>query len=118
MKKHLEVLFLSIALPTQSESIYPYSLTPSPPRYLRPYSIVPLKYLSTCFATTQCTYLGSTMNWLKVFTTKHISGMVLTKYIKEPISLYNLGSTESESEVTTFFRLVTIGVVISIAYFP
>jgi hypothetical protein len=31
---------------------------------------VPLKYLSTCFYSTQWFFLGSTMRWLKVFTTK------------------------------------------------
>jgi hypothetical protein len=49
LKKHPEVLFLSMELPAQSKSVYPCSIIPSPPRYLRPYSIVPLEYLSTCF---------------------------------------------------------------------
>ena len=62
LKQHLEVLFLSTALSAQSESKYPCSLTPSPPRYLNPYSTVPLKYLITCFTTIQCTGLGSTTN--------------------------------------------------------
>jgi hypothetical protein len=62
LKKHPEVLFLFVALPTQSKSKYPYNLTSPSPRYLKPYSIVPLKYLSTCFTATQCSWLGSTMN--------------------------------------------------------
>jgi hypothetical protein len=62
LKQHLEVLFLSTALLAQSESEYPYKLTPSPPRYLNPYSVVPLKYLSTCFIVIQCTYLDFTIN--------------------------------------------------------
>ena len=68
--QHPKVLFLSIALPPQFEFEYPCNFTSPSPRYLRPYSIVPLKYLSTCFATTQCSCLGSTMNRLKVFTAK------------------------------------------------
>jgi hypothetical protein len=79
MKQHHEVLFLSSALPAQYESKYPCRFTPSPPRYLNPYSTLPLKYLSTCFAAIQCTCLSSTMNWLKVFKEKHISGLVLIK---------------------------------------
>jgi len=111
MKQRHEVLFRSVVLPTQFESIYPYNLTPSPPRHLRPYSMIHLKYLSTCFTATQCTCLGSTMNWLKVFTSKHIFDMFFVKYIKEPIScLYKLWSTKSQFELKTFFKLVTIGV--------
>ena len=76
---------------------------------------MPLKYLSTYFDTTQCSFLGSTMNWLKVFIAKHVFGLVLTKYIKEPInSLYNVGSANSEYEVVTFFRLVIMGVAIGL----
>jgi hypothetical protein len=115
LKQNPDVLFLSAALPAQSEFVHPYILPPSPPRYLRPYSIVPLKYLSTCFVATQCTSLGSTINWLKLFIAKHIFGRVLTKYIKDPIiCLYNLGSTNSKYEVTTFFMLVIIGVAIGL----
>jgi len=103
------VLFLYIALPTQYEYIYPYYFTSPSPRYLNPYSIVSLKYLSTCFATIQRSCLDSTMNWLKVFIAKHISDLMLTKYIKEHISfLYDVGSTISKSEVVTFFKLVIV----------
>jgi hypothetical protein len=113
LKQHPQVLFLSIALPPQSESVYPCNFASPSPRYLIPYSTVPLKNLSTCFDVTQCSCLGSTMNRLKVFTAKHISSSVLTKYIKEPINyLYNMGSTKSEFEFITFFRFVIIGVAI------
>jgi hypothetical protein len=51
------------------------------------------------------------MNWLKVLTTKKVSDSVLTKYINEPINcLYIVGSTKSESEAPSFFRLVIISV--------
>jgi hypothetical protein len=71
LKQHLEVLFLFVALSTQSEFEFPCNFTSPSPKYLKPYSSVPLKYLSTCFAATQCSYLSSTMNGLKVFTAKH-----------------------------------------------
>jgi hypothetical protein len=115
LKQHLEVLFLSVALRSLSKSVYPCNFTSPSPRYLTPYFIVPLKYLSTCFASTQCSFLGSTMNYLKVFIAKHIFGLVLTKYIKEPIScLYNVGSTNFESDVVAFFRLLIMGVAIGL----
>jgi hypothetical protein len=118
LKQHLEVLFLTAALLSQLESVYSCNFTSPSPRYLRPYSTVPLKYLSTCFATTQCSCHGYTMNSLKVFTAKHISALVLTKYIKEAINcLYNMGSTNSEFEVVPFFRLVIMGVAIGLLSF-
>jgi hypothetical protein len=62
---------------------------------------------------------------------KQISGLVLTRYINEPINyLYIMGSTKFESEAPSILRLVFMGVVmelqsiisnlfiISIAYFP
>jgi hypothetical protein len=56
-------------------------------------------------------------NWLKVLTTKKISDLVLTRYIKDPINcMYIVGSTKSESEVESlnFFRFVIIGVVMDL----
>jgi hypothetical protein len=73
------------------------------------------------------------MNWLKVLTAKKIFFLVLTRYIKDPISfLYIVGSTKSESEAESlnFFRFVIMGVAmdlqsiipnllkISTVYFP
>ena len=81
----------------------------------------------------QCTCLDSTINWLRVLTAKQISGLVLIKYIKDPINcLYIVRSTKSEFEVESlsFFTFVTIGVAmdlhsimpnllkISTVYFP
>ena len=110
LKQHLEVLFLFDPLPSQSESVYPCNFTSPFPRHLSSYSTVPLKYLSACFAATQFSCLGFTMNWVKLFTAKHILGLVLARYIKEPITcLYNVQSNISEYEVVTFI-LVIIGV--------
>jgi hypothetical protein len=40
-----------------------------------------------------------------------MSGLVLTRYIKDPINcLYIVGSTKSEEESLKSFRFVTIGV--------
>jgi hypothetical protein len=111
LKQHYEVFFLFVALPTQFESVYPYNFTLPSPIYLIPCSTMPLKYLSTCFVSTQCSCLGSTM----YFTTKYIYGLLLNKYIKEPINyLYNVRSTNYKSKVVTFFRLVIIGVAIGL----
>ena len=63
------------------------------------------------FATIQCSCLGSTANWLNVFTTKQMSDMVLTKYINEPINhQYIDGSINMDSEPLNFLKLVTMGV--------
>ena len=106
-----DVLFLSIAPPTQSESAYPCNFTSLSETYLSLYPIVPFKYLNTCFVAIKCTCLGSTMYWLKVFTTKHISNLLLTRYIKDPIiCLYIVGSARSEEESLNSFTVVTIGV--------
>jgi len=99
----------------QSEYVYPCNFTSPYPRYLISYSIVPLKYMRICFFVTQFSFLGSTMNLLKVLTAKHIYGMVLTKYIKDLIScLYKVRSTNYEYEFVTFFRLVIMGVAIGL----
>jgi hypothetical protein len=48
-----------------------------------------------------------------MLTTKKISNLVLTRYIKDPINyMYIVGSTKSESEAESlnFSRFVTIGV--------
>jgi hypothetical protein len=66
MKQHLKVLFISTTLHAQSESIYPYNLTSPPESYLRPYPIVPHRYLNTCFVATQWKCLGSTIKWHRV----------------------------------------------------
>ena len=71
------------------------------------------------------------MNWFKVFIAKHIFGLELIKYIKEPINyLYNVGSINFQFEFVAFFGLMIIGVAIglqssilnlfriSIAYLP
>jgi hypothetical protein len=62
LKKHPKVIFLSVALPAKSKSVYPCNITSPSPRYHIPYSIGPLKNLSTCFVATKCSYLNSTMN--------------------------------------------------------
>jgi hypothetical protein len=113
LKQHQEMLFRSVSLLAQSESEYPCSLTPSPPRYYNPYPTVPYKYLSMCSVSSQCTSLSSTMNWLRVLTVKQMSSRVLTRYIYKPIRCqYYLRSANSESEESIFLRLVTIGVAI------
>jgi hypothetical protein len=50
MKQHHEVLFVSISLPSQSESEYPCNFTPSPTKYLKPYPTMTYKHMSTFFA--------------------------------------------------------------------
>jgi hypothetical protein len=63
------------------------------------------------FFATNCTCLCSTMYRLNVFTTKHISILVLTKYIKDLINyLYIVGSTKYEYESLKSFIFITIGV--------
>jgi hypothetical protein len=52
LKQHPKVLFLSTSLHAQSESVYPYNPTSPPETYLRPYPIIPRKYLNTCFVAT------------------------------------------------------------------
>jgi hypothetical protein len=50
-----------------------------------------------------------------MFTAKHIFSLVLSKYIKKPIGyLCNVGLTNFEFEVVTFFRLVIMGVAIGL----
>ena len=98
-KQHPEVLFYQKHnLPNQNQCNLSISL--HPPAYNPEHNpLPPYKYRKMCFAATQCTLLGSHMNWLIVLTAKHISGLVLTKYIKEPIHcLYKVGFTDSESE--------------------
>jgi hypothetical protein len=61
--------------------------------------------------------LASTKYWLKVLTAKKISGLALTRYIKDPIyCLYIVGSTKYESEVESlnFFGFFIIGVVMDL----
>ena len=113
LKQQPETLFLSTALRAQSESIYPCNLTSSPKTYLTPYPIVPHKYLNTCFVATQCTCLGSTINWIKVLTAKQIYGPMLTKNIKDPINyLYIVESTKLDMKRnhSTSPYLVSIGI--------
>ena len=42
-----------------------------------------------CFAAVQCTLLGSTMNWLRVFTAKLISGLVFYSRVHQ-LSLWSM----------------------------
>lgn len=49
VKRHPEVLFLSDALPAQFEFVCTCNFTSPSPSYLRLYSTVPVKSLSTCF---------------------------------------------------------------------
>jgi hypothetical protein len=77
LKHHPEVLNISTPLPTQSESVYLCSLTSSPKtNHIQLYH-APLP--PTTIA------LASTKYWLKVLTAKQISGLALTRYIKDPI---------------------------------
>ena len=71
--------------------------------------------LSICFPAIKWTYLGSTIYWLKVFTTKHIYGLVFIKYINEPIiCLYMMASTFPDVVSPNNFRFVVIGVVMDL----
>jgi hypothetical protein len=57
--------------------------------------------------------LASTKYWIRVVSAKKIHGLVLTKYIKDPIHyMYIVGSTKSKSEAESldFFRFFSIGV--------
>ena len=52
-----------------------------------------------------------------MFTTKHIYGLVLVKYIREPIIyLYKVASTTFEASTFNSFKLVFIRVVIALKY--
>jgi hypothetical protein len=101
LKHSPEVLFLSSALPAQFELVNPCSFTSLFEAYLKPYIIVPRRYLKICFAATHYSCLGSTWNWLNMFTAKHMFGLVFTKYIKEPINCWyrdkSIGSSLSTS---------------------
>ena len=50
----------------------------------RPKSIVPFRYLITCFAATRWTRLGWTRYWIKVFIAKQMYGLLFVKYINDP----------------------------------
>ena len=118
-KQHPKVLFLSTALPAQSESIYSCHIISILEVYLRPCRTVSRKYLNTCFTTIQCVYLSWLINWLSALTAQQIFGLVLTKYINDPISyLYRVGSISSESEEDTnsFFIFITIGVAMGLQF--
>lgn len=107
LKQHPSVLFLSTKLPAQFASMNPHSLTPSPQVLLNPYLIVPHKYLKMCLVVVQCTLLDPTINSLRVLTAKQISGLVLTRYMRELIScLYKVGSMSSSSDASIFLQLV------------
>lgn len=93
LKQYMDILFLSTTLPSQSESMYPSNTTPPSEEYLIPYPTMPWRYLSTCFAAIQCMCLGLDINLLKEFIAKHISSLVCTKYINDPLSCrYIVGS--------------------------
>ena len=100
LKQHPLVLFLSTALPDQSESVYPCSLSPFSEVYLRSYPTVPFKYLRMCFAAIQ-----SFMSKFDHELVQHAyckTSVGFTRYIKDPISyLYIVGSTNSESEAAS-----------------
>ena len=57
-------LFLSDGLPAQFASVKPWSFTPSVRLYHNPYSVVPLRYLKTCFLAFQKILVGLTIAWL------------------------------------------------------
>jgi hypothetical protein len=109
LKQHPEVLNLSTALPAQSESVYLCSLTSSPEtNHIQLYhALLPPTGTS----------LASTKYWLWVLIAKQISGLELTRYIKDQIyCVYIMGSTKSESEVESLnlFIFVIIGVVMDL----
>ena len=68
VKQQPDVLFRSTALPARSASAYPCKLMSTMEAYLRPYPIVPWRYLNTCFTTIQWVCLDWLMNWLSTFT--------------------------------------------------
>ena len=108
-----EVLFMSTTLPSHSEYVYHCRLTSPPNTYLRPYPVVPHRYLNTCFSTTHCTCPSSTVNWVRVLTTEEISFPMLTRYINDLISYLKIvGSTESkyEAKSISIFIFSSIGV--------
>ena len=61
LKIPLDVLFLSVGLPTQSASVKPCSFTSSYFLYHNPYPDVPLRYLKACLATFQKSLVGFTI---------------------------------------------------------
>jgi len=54
------------------------------------------------------------MNWLKVLTAKQISGLVFTRYIKDPSCLYIVGFTKSQYKAAIFFRFASMGVTVDL----
>lgn len=78
LKQHAKVLFLSTTLPYQSNFVSPYSCTPPLMIYLKTYSIVSHKYLSTGFTATQCTLLGFTINYYNIHT-KALSSLLFDR---------------------------------------
>jgi hypothetical protein len=111
LKQHPEMLNLSVVLPSQSESVYPCSLTSS----------LEADHIQLYHAGTSIhsllqpngIVLASTKYWLRVLSAKQIFVLVLSRYIKDPIRcLYIVGSTkfESEAESLNFFRFVSIDV--------
>jgi len=76
LKKHPEVLFLSITLPAQSESTYPCNLMSVLEAYLRAYPIVPRKYLKTFFASTHCICFFWLVNWLSALLVRKVGVLI------------------------------------------
>ena len=110
-----EVLFRSGILSAQSKSEYPYNPISWLDLYHRQWSRVPLRYLKTCFVATKWTCLGCSKCWLRVFTTKHISGLVFINYINEPtIYSYKVESTIFEVVSCNNLRFDTIGVIMAL----
>ena len=100
LKQYPEVLFQSTELPAQSV----FNLTSSPRVYFNPYPTVQCTYLRMCLVVAQCTFFGSTMNWLRVLTTKQMSRLVLTRYMSDPMScLSKVASTSLSPDVFIFF---------------
>jgi hypothetical protein len=105
LKQHPEVLNLSISLLAQSKYVYICSPTSSPEtNHIQLYH-VSLPPTGTALSSTK---------FIRVLTAKKISGLELTRYIKDLIyCMYIIGSTKYEFEVESlnFFRFVIIGVV-------
>ena len=111
LKQYPEVLFLSTELPAQFASVHPQSPMSSSRVYFNPYSIMPRMYLIIWLAVDQCTLFGYTKNGLRALPAKQISCLVLTRYMRDPIScLYKVGSTSLSYDASIFFQLEIMGV--------
>ena len=80
-----------------------------------PYLIIPFRYLNTFFASTKITCLRYAENFLRVFTIKHIFGLVFVRYINEPIIYrYIVASIVFDETSLNSLKFDAIGVAIAL----